>query len=314
MTEPGFRAARIAVLVPCRDEAASVTAVVTGFRRALPRACVYVYDNGSSDDTAALARAAGAVVRHEPIPGKGRVVRRMFAEIEADVYVVVDGDGTYDPSSASNMVERLTADALDMVVGARQSSPDGAGAYPRGHALGNGAFSFVLRRLFGGRLTDVLSGYRVLSRRFVKSFPISSSGFEIETEMTAHALDLDVPIAEVPTPYAPRPDGSASKLRTLPDGARIVRMAVVLVKELRPVAFFSGVFLALTLLAFGLAAPVFREYLATGLVPRFPTAILAAAIEVVAVVCLAAGIVLSSVRRGRLEAKRLAYLALPAPG
>ncbi|MET0421687.1 MAG: glycosyltransferase family 2 protein [Acidimicrobiia bacterium] len=302
--------ASIAVLVPCHNEASSVARVVEDFRSALPNAVVYVYDNNSSDDTADRARAAGAIVRAESRPGKGNVVRRMFADIDADVYVLVDGDATYDAGAALGMVKQLLDDDLDMVVGTRAPVPDDDEVYRRGHDTGNRVFNRVLRVLFGSHFTDVFSGYRAMTRRFVKSFPARSSGFEIETEITAHAVDIDAPCAEVLTTYGSRGDESESKLRTYHDGFRILMVALLLFKEMRPMRFFSILALGLTVVAWGLALPILIEYAETGLVPRFPTAILAAAIQIVALVCLTSGIVLDSVCRLRRDTKRLTYLGI----
>lgn len=311
MTEP---AARLAVLVPCRDEAPTIARVVADFQRALPGAVVYVYDNASTDDTAQRAREAGAVVRREHRPGKGNVVRRMFADIDADIYVLVDGDGTYDAGAAPEMITMLVEDQFDMVVGVRRENvPDGdSAAYRNGHRLGNVFFSRLLRALFGGVFADVFSGYRVMSRRLVKSFPVASAGFEIETELTAHALDVRAACAELETDYRSRPEGSASKLRTWRDGWRIMLAALVFYKELRPFRFFGLVALALTVVALALGIPVFIDFLDSGLVRQFPTAILAAAIQVAAVVALTSGIMLDSIGRGRRETKMLTYLSLPS--
>ena len=303
--------AEIAVLVPCRNEEHSEASVNDGFRTALPSATIYVYDNNSTDDTVARAVAAGACVRHERRQGKGEVVRRMFADVDADIYVIVDGDGTYDPTAAPAMVDRLLDECLDMVVARRVSADTDGPAFRRGHAMGNRWFSYVLRKLFGGEFTDVFSGYRMLSRRFVKSFPASSVGFEIETEITAHAVEIGAACAEVAAPYRARHEASESKLRTYRDGFRILRKSMRIFKELRPLRFFTMLAGALTAVALLLGARVFYDYFETGLVPRFPTAIAAAAIAIVAVVCLTAGIILDTVGRARREVRRLAYLAIP---
>jgi hypothetical protein len=306
--------ARVAVLVPCFDEEHAVASVVDGFQRALPGATVYVYDNGSTDETVARATQAGAVIGFERRKGKGNVIRRMFADIDADVYVMVDGDGTYDPSAAPAMVERLWTERLDMVVGARDVAVDATGVvYRRGHATGNAAFSRSLKLVIGGEFTDIFSGYRVMSRRFVKSLPVYSSGFEIETELSAHAIEVDAACAEVSTRYTSRLDGSESKLSTYRDGARIAWTIVRLFEAIRPLPCFTLLFALLTALAVGLAVPVVDEFARTGLVLRFPTAILAASIQIVALLSLACGIILRSVQRARQEARRLAYLAMPAP-
>jgi glycosyltransferase involved in cell wall biosynthesis len=303
-------APRIAVMLPCRNEEAAIADVVRGFRSALPDAAIYVYDNGSSDATSPRAREAGAIVRSEPVPGKGNVVRRMFTDIDADVYVIADGDGTYDPTSAGPMIERLAAGPLDMVVGARQY-PDGERASRRGHRAGNVLLTRFVAWLFGARFTDMLSGYRVLSRRFVKSFPALAVGFEIETELTIHALELRVPVDEVPTPYVARPEGSYSKLSTWRDGLRIAAAILFLYKEIRPFRFFGALAGVLAAISLGLAYPVVVTYLETGLVPRLPTAVLATGVMLLAFISLTCGIVLDTVSRGRREAKRLALLAIP---
>jgi glycosyltransferase involved in cell wall biosynthesis len=302
---------RVAVLVPCYNEQAAIGRVVRHFRRALPLATVYVYDNNSTDETRAQAAEAGAVVRGETLQGKGNVVRRMFADVEADVYVLVDGDDTYDADSAPAMVERLLAEQLDMVVGCRVTEEQEA--YRRGHRMGNRLLTGVVARVFGDRFSDILSGYRVFSRRFVKSFPALTREFEIETELTVHALELAMPIAEVQTPYRSRPAGSASKLRTYRDGLRILMTILTLFKEERPLIFFGLGGLALGLLSLALGYPVVAEFLRTGLVPRFPTAILATGLMILAFLSFTSGLVLGTVTRGRRELKRLAYLAIPGP-
>lgn len=302
------RSVNIAVVIPCFDEEVAIPDVISGFRHHLPGATIYVYDNNSRDDTAEVARAAGAVIRHETRQGKGHVVRRMFSDVEADVYVLVDGDGTYDSATAPAMVRQLADQQLDMVIGARM----GQTVFRRGHRLGNRMLTGLVRGLFGSQVTDMLSGYRVFSRRFVKSFPALSSGFEIETELTIHALTLHMPISEVPTLYLERPASSVSKLRTWSDGWRILRTIVLLMKDEKPFLVFAigGVILAGLGLALGL--PVILTFLATGSVPRFPTAILATGVELLATLSLACGLILDSVSRGRKEMKRLAYLAIPA--
>ena len=301
---------RIAVLVPCLDEAATIGEVVTGFQASLPDCVVHVYDNGSTDGTARLAAEAGAVVRTEPIPGKGRVVRRMFAEVDADVYVMADGDGTYDSARAEILVKRLVGEGLDMVVAARSGITTDAGR--AGHAFGNRLFNRLYRALFGSGFTDILSGYRAFSRRFVKSFPAVSSGFEIETEMSVHASQLRLPVAEVEVDYGTRPDGSVSKLRTVADGTNILRAMLVLLKEHRPLAFFGWIASTSWAVAIVLAVPLAVTYADTGLVPRLPTAILATGLVVVGLLLATAGFVLDSIAKGRLEAKRLAYLTVTA--
>ncbi len=303
-------APRIAVLVPCHNEAATIGRVVADFATHLPGAQVHVFDNNSSDATIARARAAGAVVREVALQGKGNVVRRLFADIEADVYVLVDGDATYDAAMAPALVERLLRDGLDMVVGARRS--DEAAAYRAGHRTGNVLLTRCVGFLFGRSFDDMLSGYRVFSRRYVKSFPAHAAGFETETELAVHALQLRMPVAEVDTAYGARPEGSQSKLRTWHDGTRILLTILRLFKAERPLLFFSLGFGACVLLALALAVPLLLTYAQTGLVPRFPTAILCSALVLLGVLLLACGLILDTVTRGRIEAKRLAYLAIPA--
>jgi len=302
--------ARIAVLIPCYNEQAAVPSVIRAFQAALPGAAIHVYDNNSTDGTVAVARAAGASVRTERLQGKGNVIRRMFADIEADVYVLVDGDDTYDASTAPAMVAMLLRDQLDMVNGARVS--DIQAAYRRGHRLGNAVLTGLVARIFGDRVSDMLSGYRVFSRRFVKSFPALSGGFETETEFTVHALELRMPIGEVPTPYKERAAGSESKLRTYSDGFRILRTIALLVKEERPLAFFATIGAVLLLLAVLVAVPVLTEFVRTGLVPRLPTAVLATGLVLLSFLSLTCGLILDSVTRGRKELKRLSYLAISA--
>ncbi|HZB69256.1 MAG TPA: glycosyltransferase family 2 protein [Sphingomicrobium sp.] len=303
---------RIAVLLPCFNEEATIAATVEGFRAALPSAAIYVYDNNSRDRTREIATAGGAVVRSERQQGKGHVVRRMFADIDADVYVMADGDLTYDPSSAQAMVDLLLADQLDMVVGTRRH--DDKGAYRGGHVLGNRLFTGMLGRLFGRSFSDIFSGYRVFSRRFVKSFPVLSSGFEIETEMSVHALELRMPVGEVETAYGSRPEGSQSKLSTYGDGWRILKTIATLYRTERPVLFFGTIGALLLIAALVLAVPLIVTYIDTGLVPRFPTAILITGMIIVAVLCFFAGLILDTVTRGRREVRRLAYLSRPGPG
>ena len=299
----------IAVLIPCLNEAAAIGKVIADFKAHLPTAWIFVYDNGSTDDTVKIARAAGAVVRIEPIRGKGNVVRRMFADVEADVFVLVDGDDTYDAAAAPELVELLLKNTLDMVNGTRQSTIEAA--YRRGHVLGNRLLTGLVAAFFGNRISDLLSGYRVFSRRFVKSFPALTTGFEIETELSVHALQLRMPIGEVNTDYRERPAGSASKLSTYKDGFRILRTIAVLVKEEKPLAFFSVVSLVLVLIALALGVPVIVEFTHTGLVPRFPTALLASAIVILSFLSFACGLILDTVSRGRAETRRLAYLSFP---
>ena len=300
---------RVAVLVPCHNEAIAIGSVVHDFRAALPGATVYVYDNNSTDETAAVAASAGAVVVNEPLQGKGNVVRRMFADIEADVYVLVDGDGTYDASAAPALVHELLSSQLDMVNALRVESAKGA--YRPGHRFGNRLLTSMVTTIFGRRMRDMLSGYRAFSRRFVKSFPALSAGFEIETELTIHALELRMPIAEIPTHYAERPAGSTSKLRTYRDGARILRTIAVLVKEERPLQFFSMGGLILALAAVLLAIPLYQAYVETGLVLRLPTAVLVTGLMLLAFLSVTCGLVLDTVTRGRRELKRLHYLQVP---
>jgi glycosyltransferase involved in cell wall biosynthesis len=302
---------RIAVLLPCYNEEAAIAATVAGFRAALPGATIYVYDNNSRDRTAEVAAAAGAVVRTERQQGKGHVVRRMFADIDADVYVMADGDLTYDPKRAPQMVDLLVAEQLDMVVGTRRHEEKDA--YRGGHVLGNRLFTGLLSGLFGRSFSDIFSGYRVFSRRFVKSFPVLSSGFEIETEMSVHALELRMPVGEVETIYAARPEGSQSKLSTWSDGWRILKTIVTLYRIERPVLFFGSIGALLVALAILLAIPLVITYLNTGLVPRFPTAILVTGMIIIAVLCFFAGLILDTVTRGRREMRRLYYLSLEAP-
>jgi len=301
---------RIAVLLPCYNEEAAIAATVKGFKKALPTATVYVYDNNSSDRTREIAAKAGAVVRSERQQGKGHVVRRMFADVDADVYVIADGDLTYDPKAAPTMVDVLIAEKLDMVVGTRRHEEKEA--FRGGHVLGNKLFTGLLAGLFGRSFTDIFTGYRVFSRRFVKSFPVLSSGFEIETEISVHALELRMPVGEVETVYAARPEGSHSKLSTYSDGWRILKTIVTLYRIERPVLFYGSIGALLLLAAILLSIPLVITYLHTGLVPRVPTAILVTGMTVVAVLCFFAGLILDTVTRGRREVRRLAYLALPA--
>jgi len=301
---------RVAVLIPCCNEEAAIAKVITDFHASLPQAVVYVYDNNSHDRTAFVARAAGAVVRAEPLQGKGHVVRRMFADVEADVFFLVDGDDTYDATAAPAMLKLLLGQRLDMVNAARVTAQNAA--YRRGHRLGNVVLSAMVRGVFGGRISDVLSGYRAFSRRFVKSFPALAGGFETETEFTVHALELEMPIGEIDASYRERPAGSSSKLRTWSDGLRILRTILILVKEGRPLLFFATTGTVLLLVALGIGAPVVMEFLHTGLVPKLPSALLATGLVLLSSLTLVCGLVLDSVERGRKEMKRLAYLAIPA--
>jgi glycosyltransferase involved in cell wall biosynthesis len=301
----------VAVLLPCYNEEAAIAATIAGFRAALPGATIYVYDNNSSDRTRDVAAKAGAVVRGERQQGKGHVVRRMFADVDADVYVMADGDLTYDPISAPAMVDLLLAEQLDMVVGTRRHEEKDA--YRRGHALGNRLFTGLLAGLFGRSFSDIFSGYRVFSRRFVKSFPVLSSGFEIETEISVHALELKMPVGELETAYAARPEGSQSKLSTYSDGWRILKTIVTLYRIERPVLFYGAIGALLLALALVLSVPLVVTYLNTGLVPRVPTAILVTGMTIVAVLCFFTGLILDTVTRGRREVRRLYYLSLAAP-
>jgi glycosyltransferase involved in cell wall biosynthesis len=303
---------RIAVLLPCYNEEAAVAQTVAGFRAALPDAVIYVYDNNSADRTVEVARAAGAIVRTEKMQGKGHVVRRMFADVEADIYVMADGDATYDAAAAPALVQRLLDERLDMVVGARKSQVEEA--YRRGHQLGNRLFTGILASLFGRTFTDIFSGYRVFSRRFAKSFPALARGFETETEISVHALELAMPVGEIVTAYGARPEGSVSKLSTYRDGWRIMKTILHLFRIERPVLFYGGLAAFLAAVAMVLAVPLIITYAETGLVPRFPTAILITGMMIVAFISFAVGLILDTVVRGRREVRRLHYLSYPAPG
>lgn len=305
---PFRREPTVAVIIPCYNEAAVIAKVVRDFRSALPAAKIFVYDNASSDSTSEEALSAGAVVRSESRVGKGNVVRRMFADVDADVFVMIDGDDTYDVSVAPRLVEVLLANSLDMVNAARV--PTSTGVYRRGHKFGNALLTKVVATVFGGRITDMLSGYRAFSRRFVKSFPAVSSGFEIETELTVHALELRLPIAEIPVRYKERSAGSKSKLKTYRDGILILRFIVRLVKQERPFEFFGWIFVALALTSIVLEIPLIATFLKTGFVPRIPTAILGVGIGILSFISLTCGLILDTVTRGRLEAKRMHYLSL----
>jgi glycosyltransferase involved in cell wall biosynthesis len=300
---------RIAVLLPCYNEETAIAQTIAGFRAALPSATIYVYDNNSSDRTAEVALASGAIVRGERMQGKGNVVRRMFADVDADIYVMADGDATYDAEAAPQLVARLIDDQLDMVVGSRVTQADAA--YRRGHVMGNKLLTGMLARLFGRSFTDILSGYRVFSRRFVKSFPVLTAGFEIETEISVHALELRMPVGEVETRYFARPEGSASKLSTYSDGMKIGRTIFTLYRIERPLLFFGTIGVLLGLLAVVLATPLAITYVQSGLVPRFPTAILVTGLMLLAALNGFAGLILDTVVRGRREMRRLAYLAIP---
>jgi glycosyltransferase involved in cell wall biosynthesis len=302
----------VAVLVPCCNEDAAIASVVADFRAALPEAAIYVYDNNSTDRTIEIARGAGALVRRETRQGKGNVVRRMFADVDADVFVLVDGDATYDAASARALIARLIEDRLDMVVAARGHGEEAA--FRTGHRLGNRLLSAFFDLVFTAEFTDILSGYRVFSRRFVKSFPVLSRGFEIEVELAVHAIELELPVAEMPTPYRARPQGSASKLSTWRDGFRILWTIINLYRSERPLAFFGSLGAALALVAIVLAIPIFATFLREGLVPRFPTAILSTGLMLLAFLFVVAGLILDTVSKGRREMKLLAYLAQGAPG
>jgi glycosyltransferase involved in cell wall biosynthesis len=303
---------RVAVLVPCFNEEATIAKVVADFRAALPEAAIYVYDNNSADGTVDVARAAGALVRRETHQGKGNVVRRMFADVDADVYVLVDGDATYDAASARTMIARLVEERLDMVVGARVDQHEAA--YRLGHRTGNRLLTRFFALAFHATFSDILSGYRVFSRRFVKSFPVLSRGFEIETEFSVHALELELAVAEMPTPYYARPEGSTSKLSTWRDGWRILLTIVGLYRSERPLAFFSGLGVVLAIVSVGLAIPIFVTYFEQGIVPRIPTAILSTGLMLLASLSIVAGLVLDTVTRGRREIKLIAYLGQAPPG
>jgi len=301
----------IAILLPCYNEETTIAAVIESFRRVLPGAAIYVYDNNSTDQTAEVAAAQGAVVRRERYQGKGNVVRRMFADIEADIYVLADGDLTYDASAAGRLVDALVTENVDMVVGVRIGSDQ---AFRRGHRFGNRLFNRTVAHLFGAGFSDILSGYRAVSRRFAKSFPAASSGFEIETELSVHALDLKLATTEIALSYGERPENSKSKLKTYRDGAKILGSILMMYRALRPFQFYGAIFLALSAVAFGLGLPLVVTYAETGLVPRLPTAILAASIMQLAFMSLTCGIIIDAVSASRREFKRMRYLDIPAPG
>ena len=303
--------ASIAVLVPCYNEEATVAQVVADFRSALPDASIYVFDNNSSDRTIEVAREAGAIVRSETRQGKGNVVRRMFADIEADIYLLVDGDATYEAAAAPKLIAKMQSEGLDFVNGVRKS--EGKSGYRPGHRLGNAVFTGMVKTFFGAEVQDILSGYKVLSRRFVKSFPALSGGFEIETELTVHALELGMPVGHVDTIYVDRPEGSASKLSTFKDGWRILRVIAQLIRDERPMQFFFGLGLVLILFSIGIAWPIFVEFFRTGLVPRLPSAVLSVALTLSGLLAFACGLILDTTTRGRREMKRLAYLSLKGP-
>ena len=302
---------RIAVIIPCYNEEIAIPTVVRDFKVALPNALIFVFDNNSIDKTAQVAKEAGAIVKYVPIKGKGNVVRRMFSDVDADVYVLVDGDDTYPAASAADLINRLIDENLDMVVGRRIT--DESAAYRSGHRFGNWVLTELVGRLFGRSFSDILSGYRVFSRRYVKSFPALATGFEIETELTVHALELRMPIDEIETPYKSRPEGSESKLSTYRDGIRIFWMIFRLFRQERPLMFFGVFALFLGIASIILSIPLFITFAETGLVPRFPTAILVTGMMITAFVSIACGLILDTVTRGRHEIKRLIYLQIPPP-
>lgn len=303
---------RIAVVIPCYNEAVAIPQVVLDFQKALPSAEIWVFDNNSKDSTAQIAASYGALVRHVGLQGKGHVVRRQFADVEADVYIMVDGDDTYHAASAPEMVNCLVENGHDMVVGVRKAV-DAAAAYRAGHVWGNRMLTGFLSWLFGRNCTDILTGYRVFSRRFVKSFPVLSTGFDIETELTVHALEMKMSVGEVETPYKERPEGSFSKLSTYKDGLRILRTMLRLFSAERPLVFFGFIGFVLALISLGLMVPVIMEYMETGLVPRLPTALLATGVMLTGLLSSMVGLILDTVTRGRREAKMLAYLCYPGP-
>lgn len=295
---------KIAILLPCYNEAGAIGATVKSFKAAVPDALIYVYDNNSTDSTVEEALKNGAIVRHEPRQGKGEVVRRMFCDIEADIYVMADGDNTYDAQSTPNLIKELIDKNLDMVIGARSMQKE---AYPRGHVLGNKSFSKLINTFFKSNLDDVFSGFRVMSKRFVKTIPVLSDGFQIETELTVHALHHKFPIQEIPTNYQNRPLGTASKLKTFSDGFKILRFIFFLIRDIKPLLFFSCSALLLTIISLMLGIPVIIDFIHTGLVERLPTAVLASSLQVIAIIFLFCGIILDNVSRGRMESKILTY-------
>ena len=307
-----FSGLGVAVILPCYNEEAAIGTVVADFRKALPEARIYVYDNNSKDRTSAVAAEAGAIVRSETLQGKGNVVRRMFADIDADIYLMCDGDITYDAASAPSLIDKLINENLDMVVGCRVDQD--VAAYRAGHRFGNALFTGFVANLFGNRFTDILSGYRAFSRRYVKSFPALSNGFEIETELTVHALQLRMPIGEMNTPYGARVEGSTSKLSTYRDGFRIMVMIIKLFKNERPLAFFGLIFSLFALISIGLSIPLIITYVETGLVPRLPTAVLATSTMLLGFLSMTCGLILDTVTHGRREIKRLAYLTVSSTG
>lgn len=309
--EPQVAEPRIAVTIPCYNEAVTIAKVIEDFKRALPNADIYVFDNNSSDNTAQIARDAGAIVRTETQQGKGHVVRRIFADVEADIYIMADGDDTYDASLSPTLVELLQKNHVDMVVGTRANVTEDAGR--EGHAFGNKVFNKLYNAMFGDKFSDIFSGYRIFTRRFVKSFPAVSAGFEIETEMSVHCSQLGIPTLERPTPYGVRPEDSHSKLRTFRDGFRILGMFAMLAKETRPAAFFGAIGVGFAILATLLAAPILLTYAQTGLVPRLPTAILSMGLVVTGTITAVCGLILDSLARARIEAKRSVFLSFKAP-
>ncbi len=302
----------VAIIIPCYNEAVAIAKVITEFHAVLPNAQIHVFDNNSTDDSAAIATAVGARVHRVSMQGKGHVVRRMFADVDADVYIMVDGDDTYEAAASPAMLAKLLDEGMDMVVGVRQ--PVSADVHRRGHAFGNALLSGFLSRLFGRPCSDILSGYRSFSRRFAKSFPVLSSGFEIETELTVHALELRLPVLEHPTAFKERPQGSASKLSTFRDGTRILYTMLRLFSAERPLLFYSLCAAMLALVSIALAVPIVLTYAHTGLVPRFPTAILSTGLMLLAALSFFSGVILDTVTRGRREMRLLAYLSQPAPG
>jgi len=304
---------KLVVLIPCYNEAETIADVIHEFKTILPTAKIYVYDNSSTDQTVIIAKQHGAIVRTEKNKGKGNVIRRMFSDINADIYVLVDGDHTYDAKKAPELIQALIENHLDMVVGARveiQTDYSSNAVYRFGHRIGNALFSMLIGKLFGKNFKDVFSGYRVFSKRFVKSFPAMTRGFDIETELTIHSLELNIPGAEIETYYRARPQGSTSKLNSVGDGMRILVRIVALLKETRPLLFFGGLFIALVSISVFLFLPVLMDYWHTGLVKRFPTAILSTGIMLLAFMSLGCGIILDNVCRARKEMKRFFYLSL----
>lgn len=301
---------RVAVILPCFNEELAIQKTINDFKSELPSATVYVFDNNSSDRTSEVARAAGAQVVHVALRGKGNVVRRMFADVEADIYLMADGDSTYDAKSARKLIDKLTNENLDMVVGCRIDEGE-AQNYRPGHRFGNRMLTGAVKRIFGGYFSDMLSGYRAFSKRYVKSFPALTAGFEIETELTIHALELRMPYGELATPYGARIEGSSSKLSTYRDGLRIMKTIARLYMIERPLQFYSIVGLILIASSVGLAVPLFMQYLETGLVPRLPTAVLSVGLMLSGQLSLVCGFVLDTITRGRHELRRLAYLAIP---